>query len=101
MESARNSIEDMGFATRQAISMVYGVVVMRNSDKNNVCLDCGRTNHFYLVFPNPLCWMFEFQKPEFMWKSHLGCEILWTFHELTCLDTMRVKMWIRIGKSKP
>ena len=66
----------MGFATRQATNMVYGVNVMKNTASKNVCPYCERESHFYLVFPNPLCWMFEFQKPEFMWNSDLGARIL-------------------------
>ena len=55
------------------------------------CPDCGKESHWRLVIPNPLCWMFEFQKPYWMWNSRLGCEILWTFHELTCLDSLRFR----------
>lgn len=59
------------------------------------CPDCGKESHWRLVIPNPLCWMFEFQKPEFMWNSRLGCEILWNLHELTCLDNIRIRLEYR------
>ncbi len=56
------------------------------------CPICGKESHWRLVIPNPLCWMFEFQKPEFIWNSELGARILYNLHELTCREMILIRL---------
>ena len=49
---------------------------------------CGKKavwiSHWKLIIPNPLCWMFEFQSPRWMWHNLISGLFIYYLHKVTC-----------------
>ena len=47
------------------------------------------TKWYQLLFPNPLCYLFERQIPEWIWSNEILAALFYRIHMWTCPDLFR------------